>query len=58
MIYFENNPDKAFANVEMRKSNDSAEGHQRHISKRDIDMMSKGYEIPKEFEVVPIWNVK
>ncbi len=55
MIYFENNPDKAFANVEMRKSNDTAEGHQRHISKRDIDMMSAGYEIPTGAKIVPIW---
>ena len=58
IIYFENDPDKAYANVERRKDSGEAKPYQRFITPEDVRNYSYLYKgaLPKNAKTVPIWT--
>ena len=58
IIYFENDPEKAFSNVIRRNKSGESEQHQKLISKLEVLDMSNRYKdtIPTDAKVIPIWT--
>jgi AAA+ superfamily predicted ATPase len=58
IMYFENDPEKAFSNVIRRNKSGESTPFQRLISKYDILQISDKYKriIPSDAKIIPIWT--
>ena len=56
IIYFENDPDKAYSNTEKRKNSGESLDHQKRISYNEIMNLSNSYsrKIPSGTKTIPI----